>query len=83
MAERKNGPVNIREMVEVINRVDSRTCLLTVLDQGDIKVRLDELLPEIFGVRTEELDITRTAMFGNDRGWVEPMEGEKIWAATS
>ncbi len=83
LVRRKEAHVDVRKMVEELQRADGETFMITVCDQGEVKVRLDELLPEIFGVQATELDITRTAMFGWDRGWVEPMEGARAWAAKS
>ena len=82
MSQRDKGSVDIRELVEGIETVDNNTVRLTVRDQGSIKVRLEELLAEIFGA-VENLQVTRTAMYGWDGDWVEPMEGEKIWAVKS
>lgn len=73
--ERKQGRVNIRAMVDELIKVDEGTFQVTVRDQGEAKARLDEILPEIFSAAAEELDITRIAMFGWDRDWIEPMEG--------
>ncbi len=82
--ERKGGPVDIRKMVEDIARPDADTVRLTLRDLGEVKVRLTELLPLVFGLPAEELDITRAAMFGWNGEWVEPLEDEKrIWAAKS
>jgi radical SAM-linked protein len=83
LVKRKETSVDVRKMVEELRRADLETFVLTVCDQGEVKVRLDELLPEIFGVQATELDITRIAMFGWDRGWIEPMEGARAWAARS
>jgi radical SAM-linked protein len=83
LVTRHNSFVNIREMVEDIYAVDDEIYRLTVRDLGEVKVRLGELLPEIFDVQPENLDITRIAMFGWDGDWVEPLEGEKVWAAKS
>jgi radical SAM family uncharacterized protein/radical SAM-linked protein len=83
LVQRKELLVDIRKMVEEISRVDEETFLLTARDEGDLKVRPDELLPEIFGMPSVDLDITRVAMFGWDSGWVEPMEGTRVWAARS
>jgi radical SAM-linked protein len=79
--QRKDALVDIRKMAEEINRIDAETFLLTFRDQGDLKVRPDELFAAIFGVPSVELDITRVAMFGWEGGWSEPMEGIRIWAA--
>jgi hypothetical protein len=75
--------VDLKELVEAIEKVDHRTVRLTVRDQGAVKVRLDELLTEIFGEASGDLSVTRTAMYGWDGGWVKPMEGEELWAAKS
>ena len=84
IVERKGERIDIRKMVEDIARPDGKTCRLTLRDLGEIKVRLTELVPAIFGVAAEELDITRTGMFGWNGEWVEPLEDEKrIWAARS
>ena len=83
LIQREKGPVDLKELVEAIEKVDHRTVRLTVRDQGAVKVRLDELLTEIFGEASGDLSVTRTAMYGWDGGWVKPMEGEELWAAKS
>jgi radical SAM-linked protein len=83
LVQRKDALVDIRKMVEEIYRADEETFLLTFQDRGDLKMRPDELLTAIFGVPSLELEITRTAMFGWEGGWSEPMEGTGIWAAKS
>lgn len=74
---RNNDNINIRKMVEDLKKVDNTTVHLTVSDQGEIKVRLAEILPEIFNVPVRDLNITRISMFGWDGNWIEPMENEK------
>ncbi|MBI5639617.1 MAG: DUF2344 domain-containing protein [Nitrospirae bacterium] len=83
MIERKQEHMNIREMVEDIKRIDEETVRLTVRDIAGAKVRLDELSQAIFGLQARDIDITRVAMFGWDGSWVEPLEGEEVWAARS
>jgi radical SAM-linked protein len=83
LVRRKEALVDIRNMAEEISRIDEETFLLTVVDQGDLKVRLDELLPQVFGIPSLELDITRVAMFGWEGGWTEPIERARMWAAKS
>jgi len=83
LVTRNDTLINIKDMVEDIRKIDEETHLLIVRDMGEVKVRLGELLPVVFGVRGEDLDITRVAMFGWEGDWVEPVEGEKIWAAKS
>lgn len=83
LIQREKGLVDVKELVEAMERVDNRTVRLTVRDQGAIKVRLDELLAEIFSGAAGNLEVTRTDMYGWDGDWVRPMEGEEIWAAKS
>jgi radical SAM-linked protein len=83
LVQRKESLVDIRMMAEEINRIDGETFLLTLRDEGKLKVRPDELLFAVFEIPAVDLDITRMAMFGWDRGWVEPMEGTRAWAAKS
>jgi radical SAM-linked protein len=83
LVERKEELIDIRKMVEEAERLDEKTFRLTLRDQGDLKVRLGELMPALFGVPAEELDMTRTAVFGWNGSWAEPIEDERIWAARS
>ena len=80
---RKNDLVDIRKMVERLEKTREGAFHITVVDQGELKVRLDEMLPVIFNTPIEELYITRIAMFGWDGDWIEPMEGEEKWAVKS
>jgi radical SAM family uncharacterized protein/radical SAM-linked protein len=80
---RKDSPIDLRRMLEEVERADDHTVRITVRDIGDVKVRLDEVLSEIFDSAPAELEVTRTAMFGWQGGWVEPLEGEKVWTAKS
>lgn len=83
LVKRKEKLIDIKKMVEEAERLDERTFRLTLLDHGELKVRLGELMPELFGVPAEELEITRLAVFGWNGTWSEPIENEKIWAARS
>ena len=58
---------NIRQMIEDIKVIDKKTVRLILVDKESKKVRLSELLPEIFNVPCGELDITRLAMYGRNR----------------
>ncbi len=78
---REQTTINLREMVEEVRLVEEGVYSLSVRDLGEVKVRLEELLPDIFGRPFAELDITRTGLFGWDSGWVEPLAREGIWAA--
>jgi radical SAM family uncharacterized protein/radical SAM-linked protein len=75
--------IDIKRMVEELIKVDDNRVRLTLTDQGDIRVRLDEILPAIFNTPLEDLDITRISMFGRDADMRELMEDEKKWAVKS
>jgi radical SAM family uncharacterized protein/radical SAM-linked protein len=79
--EREKGSINIRNMVEDGLITDEDSVKLILVDQGDTKVRLGELLPVIFGVPLERLDITRAALYGWNGGWVKPIERSLQWIA--
>lgn len=78
---REKGKVNIREMVQEARVMDEKTICLLLADQGELKVRLGELIPLMFNLPLEELDITRTALYGWKDGWVKPLEGCLQWTA--
>lgn len=77
--KRDRGTVNIREMVEEARQVDEDKVNLLLVDQGEIKVRLGELLPAICNAPVERLDVTRTALYGWNGGWVKPIERSLQW----
>ncbi|MEW6162914.1 MAG: TIGR03960 family B12-binding radical SAM protein [Nitrospirota bacterium] len=81
--KRERYVMNLRAMVEEARRIDEETMYLVVVDQGDKKVRLGELLPRVFNVPLEELDITRVALYGWDGGWVKPLERSSQWTVKS
>ncbi|MEW6416649.1 MAG: TIGR03960 family B12-binding radical SAM protein [Nitrospirota bacterium] len=70
--------INLRGMVEEAKQIEEDTTKIIVVDQGDTKVRLGELLPEIFNVPLESLDITRVALYGWNGGWVKPLNNCKM-----
>ncbi|OGW31259.1 MAG: hypothetical protein A2X59_08600 [Nitrospirae bacterium GWC2_42_7] len=55
-------------------RIDENTFDIIVCDKGEIKARLDDILPAIFNKPLDEMKITRTAMSGWKGSWTEPME---------
>jgi len=81
--QRKQNSVNIRGMVDDIVRTGPETVSITLHDLGEVKVRLDEIIPEVFGVPSGDVLITRTAMYGWDGQWKEPFEEMQVWAAKS
>ena len=68
-------------MVEEAKLIDESTVFLILNDQGEIKVRLSELLPILFNASLQELDITRVALYGWNGGWVKPLERSEQWIA--
>ena len=74
LIQRKQNSFRITEMVEEAVMTGDISSRITVKDLGDIKVRLDELLPLIFSQPADDLEITRLAMFGWDNGWKEPLK---------
>jgi len=82
LVQRNNRLFNMRDMVEDIKQLDQTTFQVTLRDLAEVKVKLAEILTEIFGVSVDDLEVTRVEMSGWDSAvWKTPMEGEKIWAA--
>jgi radical SAM-linked protein len=77
--KREKNTVNIRKMVEEAKQIDEVRTRLLLVDQGEIRVRLGELLPVILNAPIEELDITRTALYGWNGGWLKPIERSLQW----
>ena len=63
---------DVWDLVEDIVIVDDHTVRLLVRDRRDRKVRLGEIIPELFQVPAEELRITRISLLGWKDGWVDP-----------
>jgi radical SAM family uncharacterized protein/radical SAM-linked protein len=74
MVEREKGAVNLKDMIELIERVNDMTFRITVKDSGDTKMRLTEIVPELFGLQAVDCEITRTGMFGWTGKWTDPSE---------
>ncbi len=79
--EREGNTINLRAMVEEVRQIAEDTIQLVVIDQGDIKVRMGELLPKILHVSLDELIITRIDLYGWDGGWIKPLEQSSQWTA--
>lgn len=71
--QREKYVINLRDMLEEVRLINEDTVSLIVVDLGDIKVRLGELLPRVFNLPLKELDITRVVLYGWDGGWVKPL----------
>jgi len=81
--ERKHGSYRVNDMVEDVQESGNNTFVLTVKDLDEIKVRLDELLPLVFGRPADDLEITRLSMYGWGGRWTEPLGDAIAWAARS
>ena len=81
LVKREKSAINIRSMVEEAKQTDDDAMQLLLIDQGEIKVRLGELLPVICNEPVNHLDITRTALYGWNGGWVRPIERSVQWIA--
>jgi radical SAM family uncharacterized protein/radical SAM-linked protein len=79
LVERKKGVVDIRPMVEAVEAAGPDRVRLVLKDTAEKKVRLDEIMVAVFGKPALEFEVTRTAMFGYKRGWVEPLEEGSVW----
>jgi radical SAM family uncharacterized protein/radical SAM-linked protein len=77
-AQREKHTINLRPMVEEARLTNEDTITLIVVDQGEIKVRLGELLPLIFNTPLERLNIVRVALYGWNDGWVRPFDKCKM-----
>jgi radical SAM family uncharacterized protein/radical SAM-linked protein len=78
--QRSDRLFNLKDMIVKLTLVDNNTVLLALKDLGDIKVRLDEIIPEVFNAPVENLDVTRISMFGENGEGIGIMEGDKKWA---
>jgi radical SAM family uncharacterized protein/radical SAM-linked protein len=65
--------VDVRGMIEDAVIVDRNTVKIAVLDRGEKKARLGEILPSLFGLPAEDLGVTRLSMYGWREGWVAPL----------
>lgn len=69
-----SGKPDRGDLVEESAVTGDNTVRFVVRDRGERKVRLGELVPAVFGVGPEELDITRLSVFGWRDGWIEPLD---------
>ena len=79
MIQRGKNYINLRCLVEEAQQIGKDSVHITVVDMDGIKVRLRELLPEIFKVPMEKLQVTRTDLFGWDNGWVKPLSKYELF----
>ncbi|MBE0426009.1 MAG: TIGR03960 family B12-binding radical SAM protein [Nitrospirae bacterium] len=70
--------VNLRSFVEEAVIVEENTVKVILVDQGNIKVRLGEILPLLLDAPLEGLDVTRIALYGWKGGWASPINKYKV-----
>ena len=73
--DRKGKPLDIRPMLESLEKLAGDGGVrMTLRDTRDKGVRLDEICEALLGTSAAELDIRRTAMYGQERGqWKLPL----------
>ena len=78
VVQRKKGPVDIRPLLIEAEVLEAGRVRLTLDDQGEIKVRLDEMTQAVLGLPATGLDITRIALMGRiaSGDWATPHEPE-------
>jgi radical SAM family uncharacterized protein/radical SAM-linked protein len=84
IVQREKGPVDVRKMVVEGAAMGLDKVRLTLTDFEDVKVRLDEIVKAVFQRQAWELDITRLAVYGVQKGqWAPPLEVKNKWQAVS
>ena len=82
MIARNKKMVDIRPLVEKV-KFNNNSLHLTLVDTNCTKVRLYEILKELFQKPVEKIQtipIKRTHLYGyTDKRWVEPSESEEKW----
>ncbi|WP_333654884.1 TIGR03960 family B12-binding radical SAM protein [Dissulfurispira sp.] len=74
IVQRDGKDVDISPCIEDIRlSEDGLVATLILRDSDNIKVRIGEIAEAIFGMNMNELQITRTALYGWNNEWVEPL----------
>ncbi|BCB95608.1 B12-binding protein [Dissulfurispira thermophila] len=76
IAHRDGKDIDISPCIENISFLEDGLITLTLRDTHNIKVRIGEIVKAILGVNMNELEITRTALYGclgENNEWVEPL----------
>ncbi|MEW6740017.1 MAG: TIGR03960 family B12-binding radical SAM protein [Nitrospirota bacterium] len=76
IVKRDGKDVDISSCIEDVQTFEESNELVTRLvlrDSDNIKVRIGEIAEAIFGMSMNELEITRTALYGWNNEWVEPL----------
>jgi radical SAM family uncharacterized protein/radical SAM-linked protein len=71
--KREKHIVNLRRFIEEAIVINENTQKLILVDQGNIKVRLGEIVPRLLNTPLEDLDVTRIKLYGWKGGWVSPL----------
>lgn len=76
IVERDGKDVDVSPCIEdvIFSGVDNAPSAKLILrDTDNIKVRIGEIVEAIFGMSMNELEITRTALYGWNNEWAEPL----------
>ncbi|TAN43986.1 MAG: TIGR03960 family B12-binding radical SAM protein [Nitrospirae bacterium] len=72
IVQRDGKDADIAPCIERLTK-ESGAFLLLLKDSETLKVRIGEIVQALFGKGTGSLDITRTALYGWDNEWKEPL----------
>ncbi len=70
---RDSKEIDLRANIYELKKVSETSVHLSLIDRDSQKARLAEILKVLFGCELSDLDVTRTAMYGYDKGWVKPL----------
>lgn len=72
MVQRDAKPVDIGPCIVSVS-ADGDAFLLVVQESDGVTVRLQEMCEAIFGMPLQDLEVTRTAVYGGKQEWAEPL----------
>ncbi|MDA8169940.1 MAG: TIGR03960 family B12-binding radical SAM protein [Nitrospiraceae bacterium] len=69
---REGREIDLRKMVEDLEKTGANSVRMTLRDTGGASVRLEEAVREIFGARLQDIDVTRVALSGQTSSDIRP-----------
>ncbi len=72
-ATRDGKETKISDFINELSFQSHDLVFLSLIDRDTKKARLSEIVKALFNADLADLDITRTAMYGYDKGWVKPL----------
>ncbi len=73
LIQREGKVIDLKASIYKFERVPEGPFYLSLIDRESQKARLAETVQALFGCELSDLDVTRTALYGYDRGWVKPL----------